>query len=234
MSEKENDQFREDNYGPEELQGKELKEVVKICSAHSPDESLELVFYLKCAGEVVSVAKRLAQDETTGGWIGHGEPTRLFHQSMADIDRVYVYGKSEGIVVMRTPLSNLSEADPLYQILMLAVGGPVLEFVYYSRVVFLDFRLPGRLLKRFPGPGFGLKGIRKWLNLTDSEPILGTIIKPCAGLTAEEVAEKCYQAARGGCQFIKDDEKMLGPDYCCDRKKIKLVSAALKKAWEET
>lgn len=64
------------------------------------------------------------------------------------------------------------------------------------------------------------------------DPILGTIIKPCAGLTEKEVAEKCYLAAKGGVKFIKDDEKMLGPFYCQPKKKIKLVSEALKKAYQ--
>ncbi|HOL66227.1 MAG TPA: RuBisCO large subunit C-terminal-like domain-containing protein, partial [bacterium] len=224
----------EDGYLPEEIQGKPLKKLVRIGSRHSPEEAVELVFYLKCAGDVVEVASRLARDETTGGWVGRGHPTALFKKSMADLDRVYVYGKDEGIIVMRTPVSNMSGQDPLYQMMMLAVGGPVLEFVYYSAVAFLDFRLPGKLRKKFPGPAFGLEGVRKLVGSERPWPILGTIVKPCAGLTAREVAQKCYLAARGGCQFIKDDEKMLGPDYCEARKKIRLVAQALRKAYEET
>ncbi|HOJ39188.1 MAG TPA: hypothetical protein PK644_01820, partial [bacterium] len=62
----------EDGYLPEEIQGKPLKKLVRIGSRHSPEEAVELVFYLKCAGDVVEVASRLARDETTGGWVGRG------------------------------------------------------------------------------------------------------------------------------------------------------------------
>lgn len=40
--------------------------------------------------------------------------------------------------------------------------------------------------------------------------------------------------SKGGIKFIKDDEKMLSPSYCDEKKKIKLISSALKKAYEET
>ena len=228
------DKLFEDGYEPTEIRGREVKEIVEIGSQYSEEESIELVFYIKCDGDIVETAKKLAMDETTGRWIGKGTPTRLFKKSVADIDKIFIYGKGEGILFMRTPLTNLSDADPLYQTLMLAVGGPVLEFVYYSKVSLLDIRLPEKILKRFPGPNFGIEGIRKLTKTTFPSPIIGTIVKPCSGLTPEEVAEKCYLAVKGGVRFIKDDEKMLGPSYCPEKKKIKLVSDALKKAYEET
>jgi len=117
---------------------------------------------------------------------------------------------------------------------MLACGGPVLEFVYYSKVALIDINLPPKLLKKFKGPRFGLDGIRKITDTPFPYPIIGTIIKPCAGLTEKEVAKKCYLAAKGEVKFIKDDEKMLSPSYCNEKTKIKLVSEALKKAYEET
>jgi len=223
-----------DSYVPPELREKEIKDVVEIGSQHKKEESIELIFYIKCEGDIVETAKKLARDETTGRWIGNGEPTSLYKKCVADVDKIIIYGKGEGVVFVRTPLINISNADPLYQILMLAVGGPVLEFVYYSDVAFLDINLPESLIKKFPGPGFGIEGIRDLTETPFPYPIMGTIVKPCAGLTPEEVAEKCYLAAKGGVKFIKDDEKMLGPSYCEEKKKIKLVSDALKKAYEET
>ncbi|MGC8977044.1 MAG: RuBisCO large subunit C-terminal-like domain-containing protein [Candidatus Ratteibacteria bacterium] len=222
-------------YIPKELRKKRLKEIISFSSQYKKEESIELVYYLKCDGDIIEVAKKLAIDETTGRWIGKGKPTSLFKKCIADVDKVYVFDKGEGIVFIRTPIINLSlKKDPLYQILMLAIGGPVLEFVYYSKVALIDINLPEKIIKKFKGPRFGMNGVRK---LTDTEypyPIIGTIIKPCAGLTEKEVAEKCYLAAKGGIKFIKDDEKMLSPSYCDEKKKIKLVSEALKKAYEET
>jgi len=222
-------------YIPYELKGKELLEVINLGSKFSKEESIGLKFYVKTTGNLVKVAQDIARDETTGPWVGQGEPTQLFIRSQADVDKIERYGEKEGVIYIRTPLSNISsETDPLYQFIMLAVGGPVLEFVYYQEVALLDFSFPRNFLERFPGPKFGINGVRKLLNLKDGEPIIGTIVKPCAGLTPREVAEKCYQSALGGVMFIKDDEKMLGPDYCPLEEKVKLVSQALKRAEEET
>jgi len=224
-----------DNYLPKELRNKKVKDIVSIGSQYKKEESIEIVYYLKCDGDIREVAEKLAINETTGKWIGAGEPTSLFKKCIADVDKIYIFDRGEGIIFVRTPLINLSEEnDPLYQILMLACGGPVLEFVYYSDVVLIDINLPEKILKKFPGPSFGINGIRKIIETPYPEPIVGTIIKPCAGLTEKEVAEKCYLAAKGGVKFIKDDEKMLGPSYCEVKKKIRYVSSALKKAYEET
>lgn len=222
-------------YIPYELKGKELLEIIQLGSKFSKEESIELKFYIKTTGDLIKVAQDIARDETTGSWVGQGDPTLLFFRSQADVDRIERYGEKEGVIYVRTPLSNISEeADPLYQFVMLAIGGPVLEFVYYQEVALLDFTFPESFIKRFPGPKFGINGVRELLGLKNGEPIVGTIMKPCAGLTPKEVAEKCYQSALGGVMFIKDDEKMLGPSYCPLEEKVKLVSQALKRAEEET
>ncbi|MCM8804634.1 MAG: RuBisCO large subunit C-terminal-like domain-containing protein [Candidatus Omnitrophica bacterium] len=225
----------EDNYLPEELRKKRLKDVIELNSNYGKEESIEIVYYLKSEQDILEVAKRLAIDETTGKWIGKSKPTSLFKKCVADVDKIYVFDKGEGIIFIRTPIINLSlKKDPLYQILMLTIGGPVLEFVYYSRVALIDINLPEKILKKFKGPRFGIEGIRKITETPFPYPIIGTIIKPCAGLTEKEVAKKCYFAAKGGVKFIKDDEKMLSPSYCDEKKKIKLVNSALKTAYEET
>lgn len=224
-----------DNYLPTEVRNREWKDIIVLGSQYKKEESIELVYYLKCEGDIIEVSKKLAMDETTGKWIGKGKPPLLFKKCVADVDKIYVFDKGEGIVFIRTPIINLSEEkDPLYQILMLAIGGPVLEFVYYSDVSLIDINLPEKILKKFPGPLFGIEGIRKLTETEFPEPLVGTIIKPCAGLNEKEVARKCYLAAKGGVKFIKDDEKMLSPSYCNEKKKIKLVKEALKKAYEET
>jgi hypothetical protein len=117
-------------YIPYELKGKELLEVINLGSKFSKEESIELKFYVKTTGNLVKVAQDIARDETTGPWVGQGEPTQLFIRSQADVDRIERYGEKEGVIYIRTPLFNISsETDPLYQFIMLAVGGPVLEFV---------------------------------------------------------------------------------------------------------
>jgi len=218
-----------------ELMGRDPIEVVELDSRHDPKESLSLVYYVKTRGDLIKVARKMARDETTGDWIGQEKPTQLFLNSQADVYKIERFGPSEGVIYVRSPISNLNlETDLLYQIMMLTIGGPVLEFVYYDEIAFLDFDLPDTVLEKLSGPRFGIKGTRKLLSIPDDELIMGTIIKPCTGLSAEEVGEKCYQAARGGVRFIKDDEKMLGPSYCPLEEKVKLISQRLQQVAEET
>ena len=218
-----------------ELMGRDPIEVVELDSRHDPKESLSLVYYVKTRGDLIKVARKMARDETTGDWIGQQKPTQLFLSSQADVYKIERFAPSEGVIYVRSPISNLNlETDLLYQIMMLTIGGPVLEFVYYDEIAFLDFDLPDTVLEKLSGPRFGIKGTRKLLSIPDDELIMGTIIKPCTGLSAEEVGEKCYQAARGGVRFIKDDEKMLGPSYCPLEEKVKLISQRLQQVAEET
>ncbi|GAI48015.1 unnamed protein product, partial [marine sediment metagenome] len=160
-----------------ELMGRDPIEVVELDSRHDPKESLSLVYYVKTRGDLIKVARKMARDETTGDWIGQEKPTQLFLNSQADVHKIKRFGPSEGVIYVRSPISNLNlETDLLYQIMMLTIGGPVLEFVYYDEVAFLDFDLPGPVLEKFSGPRFGIKGTRKLLSIPDDELIMGTII----------------------------------------------------------
>ena len=218
-----------------EIEGRRPKDVVTFRSRHKASESMRLTYYMKCRGDILSVAKRVARDETTGPWVGAGKPTATFRKAQADVEKVEVYAKDEGVITIRSPLYNMDMgADLLYQFMMLAIGGPILEFVYYDRVAFIDFELPAKLVRRFPGPKFGIRGTRKLLGLGDDSPVIGTIMKPCAGLTAREVGKKIAEAAAGGVRFIKDDEKMLGPRYCAFEPKVKAMVEGLKRAEDET
>jgi ribulose 1,5-bisphosphate carboxylase large subunit-like protein len=114
------------------------------------------------------------------------------------------------------------------------IGGPTFALASYEKSRLVDFSIPKTMMDKFPGPAFGISGTRKFVGLTNDELMIGTIVKPTAGLTPEEVADFAYQAALGGICFIKDDEKMMNPSYCPLAKRVKKVSAALKHAEEET
>ena len=222
-------------YVPVEIRNREPLEVMELDSQHDPEDSILFIYYIKTQADLVETAKKIAEEETTGSWIGSGTPTQTYNLARADVCRIDKYADGEGVIYVRSPLGNIDpESDAFYQIAMLSVGGPILEFVYYHNVAYLDFQLPQKALDMFPGPKFGIQGSREFIGLDDNEPLMGTIIKPCCGLTPEEAADKCYQAALGGAVLIKDDEKMMGPEYCPFEKKVRLVSAALRKAEAQT
>lgn len=192
-------------------------------------------YYIQTKGNLKDVAEKIAREETTGGWVGEASPTDLFKGCTAQVYSLEEIGKGEGVVTIAFPTQNMNLEDIGYSnIWLFLTGGPVFELPIYERARLLDFELPEELLTRFPGPKFGMKGTRKLLGRPDDELLIGTIVKPCCGLTPEEVAEKCYQVAQAGIDFIKDDEKMNNPEYCPLRKRVRLVSEAIRRANEET
>jgi ribulose 1,5-bisphosphate carboxylase large subunit-like protein len=224
------------NYRPIEVRGRQPVDVIELPARIDPAQALEFTYYVKTEGDLVAVTRKIAEEETTGRWIGRGTPTDLFHLARAEAVHIEQYDRSDGVVTIQAPLANLDleEADPYYELQMLSVGGPILEFVYYTEVAFLDFRLPSAFAKRFPGPQWGIEGSRRFVGLAPGEPLIGTIMKPCCGMSVEEVAEKAYQAALGGCVLMKDDEKMMNPAYCPLEAKVKAVAAKLEAAYQET
>ncbi len=74
----------------------------------------------------------------------------------------------------------------------------------------LDIRFPKKIVQAFPGPQFGVEGIREQMNIPTG-PLLCTVPKPKVGRTAKEQAELAkilFTAANGEYQGIKDDENL--------------------------
>jgi ribulose-bisphosphate carboxylase large chain len=71
----------------------------------------------------------------------------------------------------------------------------------------LDITFPKDIVSAYPGPKFGIEGIRK-LTKIDKRPLLGTIVKPKVGLNEIEHARVCGEAWNGGLDIVKDDENL--------------------------
>lgn len=74
-----------------------------------------------------------------------------------------------------------------------------------------DIRFPRALVESFPGPRFGISGLRDLLGSKNRWPIMGTVPKPKVGRTALEhaaLARRLWQAGDGTYEFIKDDENL--------------------------
>lgn len=69
------------------------------------------------------------------------------------------------------------------------------------RIVDIDW--PAALLQAFGGPAHGRDGLRALLNKPQG-PLLCSALKPM-GLSAEQLAERCFQFGLGGVHIIKDD-----------------------------
>jgi ribulose-bisphosphate carboxylase large chain len=88
-----------------------------------------------------------------------------------------------------------------------SVAGNVFGLKALKNLRLLDIELPDALLEGFKGPAFGIAGIRKLMRIP-KRPLVGTIIKPKLGLNTKDHAKVAYDAWRGGCDVVKDDENL--------------------------
>ena len=188
--------------------------------------NLVAVYYIETKKNLAEVARDLVELETTGKWQGRGSSTALFESCRGSVADVNEIAPGKGTVTLLYPLKNLNLKESAFaSVWLYLIGGATHALTAYEKSRLLDFALPDDVVsERFPGPGFGLAGTRKVLNALENEPIIGTIVKPTAGLTAREVADMCYEFAAGGLRFIKDDEKMMNVDYCPLAERVRLVT----------
>jgi ribulose-bisphosphate carboxylase large chain len=109
---------------------------------------------------------------------------------------------ARGEMLLSWPIENMG---PSLTNVLATVAGNLFELAEVSALRLLDIRFPAEFSESCPGPAFGVSGTRRLAGL-ESGPLIGTIIKPSVGLSAEETAEMVRQLAEGGIDFIKDDE----------------------------
>lgn len=96
-----------------------------------------------------------------------------------------------------------------------------------------DIHFTKNLIKSFPGPRFGIEGIRKLLKVR-YRPLVGTIVKPKVGLDEKQHAKVAYDAWVGGLDVVKDDENLSSMKFNKFDKRIKETLKLRDKAEKET
>lgn len=128
-------------------------------------------------------------------------------------------------VVVNFPAINFGPKDGIAHLMSVVLGGQTdIDLVQSCKLIDIDF---GSLLDRFPGPRFGLDKIRK-ITGAINRPLIGGIVKPKIGLSPEGLAQVCYEMAKGGVDFIKEDEILGDPPWCPLKERVPMVAEALK------
>lgn len=191
-------------------------------------------FYIETDGDLVETAKETVRHETCGKWDGPGQPTELFVSSAGYLLDYEETGPGKGVVSFAYPLFNLDMENSAFSHIWVSMVTGMSAMPNLKQYRLMDFTLPDDAYSYFPGPRFGIQGTREILGIGAGDPIIGTIVKPTCGLTADEVAGICGTAAAAGIKFIKDDERMLNAPYCSLKDRVTKVSAKLKQVYEET
>lgn len=104
----------------------------------------------------------------------------------------------------------------------------------------MDIRFPRAFVTAFPGPRYGISGVRDALEQDDNQrkmPLLGTVPKPKVGRTAEEQATlgtRLWTAGDGTYDFIKDDENLTSMPFNKFEDRVRLVHEAQLAAEKKT
>jgi ribulose-bisphosphate carboxylase large chain len=96
--------------------------------------------------------------------------------------------------------------------LLATVAGNLYELGEVTGLRLLDLDFTPEHAGRFPGPRFGVQGTRDKAGV-QGRPLIGTIVKPSVGLTAEQTAALVDSLCAAGIDFIKDDELHVDPAY---------------------
>ena len=132
--------------------------------------------------------------------------------------------------MMRQPDGHLTSCDLLH-----TSAGAIIFDVYEnqdSRLI--DLRIPDEVVQTFPGPAYGPQQLRKCHGFSATEPAFGTILKPTAGITPDDVSRLVEEAARCDLlMFVKEDENLYpNLDYSPVQERTARAVAAIERARE--
>jgi len=181
-------------------------------------ERIEADYLIETASDPQSAIAAMAGEQSSGTFVSvPGETEALKARSAARVEHVEVVGtvdtpslpgaidgerRVQARATLSWPLDNIGPSLPN---LMATVAGNLFELKQFSGLKLLDIRLPSAFAAAYPGPKFGIAGTRKLAGVQD-RPLIGTIVKPSVGFSAEQTADLVKVLCDAGVDFIKDDE----------------------------
>ena len=159
-----------------------------------------------------AAAKEIAYHATSG--VKNPPPGSLLAQCTAHAAAVDPWDATGrmGLLHVAFPLKMLLQPDGHLTScdLLHTVAAAIIFDVYDSQdAQLVSLQIPERVLRTFPGPAYGPLGLREATHFAADEPAFGTILKPTAGITPDEVGNLVAEAAQ--CPlflFVKEDEDL--------------------------
>ncbi len=148
-------------------------------------------------------AAAVAAESSTGTWTD-------VDSEVAERLKARVY-KMDGDMVYVAYQPGLFEISSMPNILS-SVAGNVFGMKAVEGLRLEDIRFPKEIVDAFPGPYYGLPGVRERMGIY-GRAMSGSTIKPKIGLTTEEHAQVCYETWMGGTDTVKDDENLGSQDF---------------------
>ena len=209
-----------------------------------PDENYVLAQYkLELADGIdknmfVQAAASIAAESSTGTWtkVDAGPDSGI---KVAEQYKAVVYDLDEANRLFKVAYKkDLFEKDNLSGLLV-GPAGNIAGMKMVKALRLFDIRFPRAMVEAFPGPRYGISGVRDLLSQTDKQrrmPILGTVAKPKVGRTAGEqaiLAKRLWTAGDGTYDFIKDDENLTSLPFNKFEDRVCLVHQVQKELEEK-
>ena len=181
-----------------------LRQLVAARLAESPppleDDQIVATYFLALRStQFHQAAKDIAYHATSG--VKNPPPGSLLAQCTAHATGVDPWDASGrvGLLHMAFPLKMLQQPDGHLTScdILHTVAGAIIFDVYENQDARLvALQIPEHVLRTFPGPAYGPAGLRAWTGFGPTEPAFGTILKPTAGITADEVGHSGGRGCR--------------------------------------
>jgi ribulose 1,5-bisphosphate carboxylase large subunit-like protein len=133
--------------------------------------------------------------------------------------------------MMQQPDGHLSSCDLLHTV----AGAVIFDFYEHRDSRLLALEIPDDVLRSFPGPAYGPLGVRARTGFGVDQPAFGTILKPTAGITPEDVERLVGEVAGHPLlMFIKEDEDLYpNLDYSPVAERTRRALAAIERVKAE-
>ncbi|WP_156381648.1 3-oxo-isoapionate-4-phosphate decarboxylase OiaX [Aurantimonas sp. Leaf443] len=206
-------------------------------------DTIVVTYRIETAGSVAALAETIASDQSTGTFVAlPGETPALKARVGARVLAVRDLGTTEeaGFGAEAAPAPGpyrRGEADiafpleavgvDLAALLTICING-VYAIKGFTGIRVVGLSLPAAFSERYPGPQFGIDGSFALTGVGRGRPIIGTIVKPALGLYPHESAAMIRDLAEAGVDFVKDDEKLMGPAYSSLKDRVHAVMPVIR------
>lgn len=206
------------------------------------DARIEADYILETPMDPARAAAILAGEQSSGTFMTvPGETEALKARSAARVERLEDLGQVPApalpggadadrphrrvALTLSWPLGNTGTSLPN---ILATVAGNLFELSCVAGLRMTALRVPPELVTASPGPAFGTIGTRR-LTGVEGRPLIGTIVKPSIGLTAEETAALVETLCAAGIDFIKDDELQADGSVCPFDDRVRAVMRVINK-----
>ncbi|CAD6519404.1 ribulose-bisphosphate carboxylase large subunit family protein [Paraburkholderia sabiae] len=215
------------------------------------DDSIEADYLIETPLDLAKVADTMAGEQSSGTFVRvANESDELRARSRANVLRIeelepaphaslpsawLMRQRIDGPfrrarVTLSFPIANIGANLPT---LAATVAGNLYDLGEVTGMRLLSMRVPRAYRERFDMPVHGVAGTRR-LTGVQNGPMVGTIIKPNVGLSAEETAQLVKTLCEAGIDFIKDDEVCANPLHAPLDQRVRAVMREVRAFRERT